>query len=76
MIASIDLSSKIRTIPHWPKQGIMFRDITTLLKDGPSFSHTIDLFYERYKTKKIDLISCIESRGFIIGSSLAYKLGL
>lgn len=72
----MDIKSKIRTIPHWPKQGIMFRDITTLLKDGPSFSHAINLLYERYKTQKIDCIAAIESRGFIIGSALAYKLGL
>ena len=54
----------------------MFRDITTLLKDAPSFNSTINLFYETYKKQKIDSIAAIESRGFIIGSALAYKLGL
>ncbi len=76
MTQPIDIKSKIRTVPHWPKQGIMFRDITTLLKDDVCFSHIINLLYERYKTKKIDSIAAIESRGFIIGSALAYKLGL
>lgn len=68
------IKEKIRTIPHWPKQGIMFRDITTLLKDGEGFNHLIDLLFERYKDTKIDVIIGIESRGFIIGSALAYKL--
>ena len=68
------VKSKIRTIPHWPKKGIMFRDITTLLKDANGFKHTIDLLYERYKGMKIDLVAGIESRGFIIGSILAHKL--
>lgn len=76
MIVPIDLKSKIRTVPNWPKPGVMFRDITTLLKDNQCFNHIINLFYERYKTKKIDSIAAIESRGFIIGSALAYKLGL
>ena len=49
------IKSKIRTVPHWPKQGIMFRDITTLLKDAQGFKETIDLLYERYKDKKIDI---------------------
>ena len=69
-----ELKSKIRTIPHWPKQGVMFRDITTVLKDPISFKKVIDTLYERYKNKNIDLIAGIESRGFIFGSALAYKL--
>jgi adenine phosphoribosyltransferase len=70
------IKSKIRTIPNWPKQGIMFRDITTLLQDAPAFSHTIELLLERYKDKKIDMVAGIESRGFIIGSILAHRLNL
>lgn len=70
------IKSKIRTIPNWPKQGIKFRDITTLLKDTEGFKQTIDLFYERYKNFDIDFIVGIESRGFITGSALAYKLGV
>ena len=69
------IKSKIRTVPHWPKQGIMFRDITTLLKDAQGFKETIDLLYERYKDKKIDKVVGIESRGFIFGAPLAYLLG-
>jgi len=69
------IKSKIRTIPHWPKQGIMFRDITTLLKDPDGLKETIDLLYERYKDKRVDKVVGIESRGFIFGAPLAYLLG-
>jgi adenine phosphoribosyltransferase len=68
------IKAKIRTVPNWPKPGIMFRDITTLLRDAPEFSHTIELLVERYKDKKIDVVAGIESRGFIIGSILAHRL--
>ncbi len=71
----MDLKSKIRTIPDWPKKGIMFRDITPLLQDKKAFKYVIDKFYERYKGKNIGVIVAIESRGFIFGSVLAYKLG-
>jgi len=70
----MDLKSTIRTIPDWPKKGIMFRDITTLLKDAKAFSYVIDKFYGRYKNQNIDLVAGIESRGFIIGGALACKL--
>jgi adenine phosphoribosyltransferase len=70
------VKSKIRTVPHWPKQGVMFRDITTLLKDAHGFNHMIDLFYERYKDMKIDVVCGIESRGFITGAVLAHRLGI
>jgi adenine phosphoribosyltransferase len=69
------IKSKIRTVPHWPKEGIMFKDITTLLKDAQGFKETIDLLYDRYKDKKIDKVIGIESRGFIFGAPLAYLLG-
>jgi adenine phosphoribosyltransferase len=68
------IKEKIRTVPDWPKQGIMFRDITTLLKDSEGFNHLIELLVERYKDIKIDIVAGIESRGFITGSTLAYKL--
>jgi len=67
--------SRIRTIPDYPKKGIQFRDITTLLKDRDGFRHTIDRLAERYAGKKIDKIAAIESRGFIIGAPLAHILG-
>lgn len=70
----MDLKSTIRTIPNWPKQGVMFRDITTLLKDPKAFEHVIETFYERYKGQKIDAVAGIESRGFIIGGALANRL--
>jgi len=70
------IKQKIRTVPHWPKQGIMFRDITTLLKDSEGFNHTVDLLVERYKDMKIDIVAGIESRGFITGAVLAHRLSL
>ncbi len=69
-----EIKNKIRTIPHWPKQGVMFRDITTVLKDPYCFSKIIDSFYERYKDLDIDLIVGIEIRGFILASALALKM--
>ncbi len=71
----MDLKSKIRTVPDWPKKGIMLRDITPLLQDKKAFKYVIDKFYERYKGKNIDVIVAIESRGFVFGAVLAYKLG-
>ncbi|MFZ3087385.1 MAG: adenine phosphoribosyltransferase [Methylotenera sp.] len=70
------LKSLIRTIPHHPKQGIQFRDITTLLKDPVGFRMVIDALSQHYTNQKIDKIAGIEARGFIIGAALAYKLGL
>ncbi len=69
------IKSRIRTVPHYPKQGIQFRDITTLLKDPVDFKLTIDDLVRRYKDVKIDKIAGIESRGFILGAPLAYALG-
>jgi adenine phosphoribosyltransferase len=65
----------IRDIPDFPKPGIVFKDITPLLSNGPLFGKTIDLIAERYRGQKIDTVLGIESRGFIIGSALAYRLG-
>ena len=70
----MDLKKIIRTIPNWPKQGVMFRDITTLLKDAKAFNYVIDKFCERYKNVPIDLVAGIESRGFIFGGAIACKL--
>ena len=68
------IKSKIRTVPHYPRQGIQFRDITTLLKDPVGFRTTIDELVARYKNEKIDMVAGIESRGFILGAPLAYAL--
>ena len=70
-----DLKSYIREIPDFPKKGIIFKDITTLLKDGKKFREAVDLFAEEYKDKKIDMVISVEARGFIFGAALAYKLG-
>jgi len=70
------IKSRIRTIPHYPKEGIMFRDITSLLNDPIGFKIAIDSLAERYSTQQIDRIAGIEARGFIIGSVLAYRLGV
>ncbi len=69
------IKSKIRTIPDWPKKSIMFRDITTLLKDPDGLKETVDLLYNRYADQKIDKVIGIESRGFILAAPLAYRLG-
>jgi len=70
------IKSKIRTIPNFPKHGIMFRDITSLLSDAEGMKKVIDIFYNRYKDKKIKIVAGIESRGFIFGSLLANKLNI
>ena len=72
----MDLKSKIRTVPNWPIEGVMFRDITTLLQDPGAFRQSCDELYERYKNMKIDLVVGLDARGFIFGSVLAYKLGV
>ena len=69
------IKSRIRTVPHYPKQGIQFRDITTLLKDPVGLRATVDELVRRYKDVKIDKVAGIESRGFIVGAPLAYALG-
>ncbi len=70
------IKSKIRTVPNYPKHGIMFRDITTLLNDPVGFKLTVDQLIARYKPMKIDKIAAIESRGFILGAPLAYFLNI
>jgi adenine phosphoribosyltransferase len=69
------IKSRIRTIPHYPKQGIMFRDITPLLQDPVGFRLSIDEMAARYEGRVFDKVVGIESRGFIFGSALAYRLG-
>jgi adenine phosphoribosyltransferase len=69
------LKSIIRDIPDFPKKGILFKDITTLLADAASFQKMIDLLSHRYTGQHIDKVVGVEARGFIIGAALAYKLG-
>lgn len=67
---------KIRNVPDFPKKGIVFRDITTLLKDGEALSKSADALYDFSKDLKIDKVVGVESRGFIFGSLLAQRLGV
>ncbi|NJN67334.1 MAG: adenine phosphoribosyltransferase [Chloroflexaceae bacterium] len=71
-----DLSEFIRTIPDFPQPGIQFKDITTLLKHGPSFRQAVQTFIDRYQELHLDAIVGIESRGFLFGAPLAYQLGV
>ena len=70
----MDLKDYIRSIPDYPKKGILFRDITTLIKDEKAFKETIDKIIERSKRFKIDKIAAIESRGFVFASAVSYLL--
>ena len=69
-----DLRARIREIPDFPKPGILFYDITTLLKDPASMRETIDLLIEPYRESKVDLVVGMESRGFIFSAPMAYEL--
>ncbi|KAK3029798.1 hypothetical protein RJ639_038240 [Escallonia herrerae] len=69
------ISAAIRVIPDFPKPGILFQDITTLLLDPKAFKDTIDLFVERYKDKNISVVAGIEARGFIFGPPIALAIG-
>jgi adenine phosphoribosyltransferase len=71
----MNLKDKIRDIPDFPKKGIIFKDITTLLNNRDAFRNTIEMLYDHFKAKNIDQIVAIESRGFIFGGALALKLG-
>jgi adenine phosphoribosyltransferase len=70
----MDLKKFIRSIPDYPKKGILFRDITTLIKDEGAFSETINQIVERSKKVKFDKIAAIESRGFVFASAVSYIL--
>lgn len=72
---TVDLEAKIRDIPDFPKQGIVFKDIMPLLADAETFHATIDLLAEFGESRKPDLVLGAEARGFMLGGALAYKLG-
>jgi adenine phosphoribosyltransferase len=74
IIAEIEKS--IRNVPDFPIKGIMFKDITTLLKNGDIFAQAVDYMYDAFRDEKIDVIAGVESRGFIFGAALAYKLNI
>ena len=65
----------VRQVPDFPKKGILFLDITTATKDSKAFEISVDFLYDKFKNEKIDYVAGIESRGFIYGATLAYKLG-
>jgi len=69
-----DLRAKIRDIKDFPTEGILFKDITTLLKDGAAFRRVVDLLAERYERDRVDVVVAVESRGFIFGGALAHQL--
>ena len=69
------IKNSIRNVPDFPKPGIQFKDITTLLQDTDVFQETIDIFYQQFKDKEIETVVGIESRGFIFAAPLALKLG-
>ena len=75
-VSSTDLASRIRDIPDFPKPGILFKDITTLLKDGPSFKSAVDGLLEKIGPRTVDVVIGMESRGFIFGAPIAYALGV
>ena len=69
------LKSTLRTVPDFPKKGILFWDLTTLLKNPEALRMTVDALYEMYRDRGITKVAGLESRGFIIGAALAYRLG-
>lgn len=71
----MDLKSLIRTIPDYPKAGILFRDVTTLLGNSAGFRHSIDAMAEPFRSAKVDAVAGIEARGFILGGAVADHLG-
>lgn len=72
----MDVKEKIRVIEGFPKEGISFKDITTLINDGESFKYVTDVLADHIKDKHVDLIAAPEARGFIFGAAIAYKLGV
>ena len=73
---SQEIKDAIRTVPNWPEEGVMFRDIMPLLQDVQVFRKLIDSFVHRYQGMQLDAIAAIDARGFILGAPLAYELGL
>jgi len=69
------LRSKIRDIKDFPTEGVLFKDITTLLKDAPAFSYVVDQLAKKYQQAQVDVVVAVESRGFIFGGALAHQLG-
>jgi adenine phosphoribosyltransferase len=75
-VANSDLSDLVRTIPDFPLPGISFKDITTLIGNGPAFAQVIDTLAERYRNRGITAVAGVESRGFIFSAPIAHQLGV
>ena len=71
-----DIKRKVREVPDFPQEGILFKDITTLLKDGPAFKASIDVMTDRVKEWGVEVVVGMESRGFIFAAPIAYNLGV
>jgi adenine phosphoribosyltransferase len=71
----MDLAKMIRDVPDFPKEGIIFKDITTLIKDPAAFKEAVDILADHYAGREIDLVVAVEARGYIFGAPVAYKLG-
>lgn len=71
----MNLRGMIREIPDFPKPGINFKDVTTLLKDGAALRHSVKLMADHFRNRNVDLVVGVESRGFLFGAPLAYELG-
>ena len=71
----LDLEDLIRSIPDFPKKGILFRDITTLLRSGQGFKQAVQAMASHYKQENVDKVVCVEARGFLLGGAIAYELG-
>jgi adenine phosphoribosyltransferase len=76
ILTESDLKAKLRVIPDWPRRGVNFIDITTLLKDANAFRNVVDALTEYFSRKKIDSVVGIEARGFALGAPVAYELGV
>jgi len=72
----MDLKDSIRSIPGWPIDGVIFRDLTTLMQDSEAYRNTCDVFYNRYQKLNIDKVVGIDARGFVFGAVLAYQLNV
>ncbi|TKJ29251.1 MAG: adenine phosphoribosyltransferase [Chloroflexi bacterium B3_Chlor] len=71
----MDLAKTIRDVPDFPKEGIIFKDITTLTKDPEALKEAVDILADHYTGQEIDLVVAVEARGYIFGAPVAYKLG-
>jgi adenine phosphoribosyltransferase len=71
----MDLAKMIRDVPDFPKEGIVFKDITTLIKEPQAFKQVVDILAEHYAGQQIDLVVAVEARGYIFGAPVAYQLG-